>query len=365
MSVTTKTSATAVGISAGIGVLVLFFYAIALATLSDLRSSDAAGNAYAQAFGAIEIIVLWLLLAVLAIIAWAKGDMPAWTVIAAAILVPVSGFVTMTALELLARPHIPPFLWPIVIPALAPPLVVAFCFWALLPSTHARVPAIYAGGIAWGAILLLCISIMPMFQTRNAEHDQIEAGRAKNAADFAKLTVDSPLWEWVPFLARPIRRSSAMRSTASVISSGVKVTLKQCLIAAIFRSVNSAPSISHQHQRCAKRRASFYASVPSVLTLKEPNSKPFKDIAVAVGDAVSAMSWLIDYDCPCAAQAEAWETMAKTYRDPGYDIYRLAELRDPKLLGRALYENPERFSMLTPRAHLKAWLKFADDKSSA
>ena len=91
MSVTTRTSATAVGISAGIGVLVLFFYAIALATLSDLRSSDAAGNAYAQAFGAIEIIVLWLLLAVLAIIAWAKGDMPAWTVIAAAILVPGFG----------------------------------------------------------------------------------------------------------------------------------------------------------------------------------------------------------------------------------------------------------------------------------
>ncbi|MGB9298086.1 MAG: hypothetical protein WCB52_17990, partial [Pseudolabrys sp.] len=107
------------------------------------------GNAYAQAFGAIEIIVLWLLLAVLAIIAWAKGDMPAWTVIAAAILVPVSGFVTMTALELLARPHIPPFLWPIAIPALVPPLVVAFCFWALLPSTHVRVPAVYAGGIAW------------------------------------------------------------------------------------------------------------------------------------------------------------------------------------------------------------------------
>ena len=158
MSVTTKTSATAVGISAGIGVLVLFFYAIALATLSDLRSSDAAGNAYAQAFGAIEIIVLWLLL---------------------------------TALEFLARPHIPPFLWPIAIPELVPPLVVAFCFWALLPSTHVRVPAVYAGGIAWGAIFLLCISIMPMLQTRNAENEKFVAGREKYAADFAKLPMDS------------------------------------------------------------------------------------------------------------------------------------------------------------------------------
>jgi hypothetical protein len=54
--------------------------------------------------------------------------------------------------------------------------------------------------------------------------------------------------------------------------------------------------------------------------------------------------------------------MAKAYRDPNFDVVRLAELRDPKKLGRVLYEDPARFSMLTPKAHLKAWLKFADDK---
>jgi hypothetical protein len=39
----------------------------------------------------------------------------------------------------------------------------------------------------------------------------------------------------------------------------------------------------------------------------------------------------------------------------------LAELRDPKNLGKILREHPARFSMLTPKAHLKAWIDFAQD----
>lgn len=363
MPVTTKTSAAAVGISAGISVLVLLFYAIALATFSDLRSSDAAGNAYAQAFGAIEIIVLWLLLAVLAIIAWAKGDMPAWTVIAAAILVPVSGFVTMTAMELLSRPHIPPFLWPIVIPVLVPPLVVAFCFWALLPSTHVRVPVVYAGGVIWGAILLLCVSILPMLQTRNAENEKFVVGREKYAADFAKLPLDSPLWDWVPFLATPdqTRVSNALERIRHLErrqgDAEAMLDRGDFPLGDLGRlDLTPTPAL------CDKARALLRRNATS-LVLKEPNSKPYSDIAMQVSDAIAAMSWLVDYDCSCDAESLSWETMAKAYRGTNYDIYRLPELRDPKRLGRALYENPERFSMLTPRAHLKAWLKFTEDKT--
>jgi hypothetical protein len=47
-----------------------------------------AGNAHAQAFAAIEVIVLWLLLAVIAIIAGVKGVMPVPAVIAAVFLNP-------------------------------------------------------------------------------------------------------------------------------------------------------------------------------------------------------------------------------------------------------------------------------------
>jgi len=90
------------------------------------------------------------------------------------------------------------------------------------------------------------------------------------------------------------------------------------------------------------------------------NSRPYSEVAEEVEDAVVAMTWLVGYNCPCNAESLAWEAMAKAYRDPGYNVYHLAELRSPKNLGRVLNEDPDRFSMLTPKAHLRAWLKFAE-----
>ncbi len=115
-----KAAPVAIAVSIGLGVLALMFWVLALATLSDLASSDAAGNAYAQAYAAIDIFVLWGLLAVIAIIAWAKGVIAWPAALAAAILIPASGVVTLDVLELLSRPSLPPFLWPLVIPAAVP-----------------------------------------------------------------------------------------------------------------------------------------------------------------------------------------------------------------------------------------------------
>jgi len=347
----------------GLSLLILLLWILALATLSDLAGSDAAGNALARAYGAIEIIALWLLLGILALVAWAKGAMPIAAALAAAILIPASGLASISALELLAKPQDAPFLWPIVIPALAPPLVVAFCYWALLPQVRSRVRALVAGGTAWTAILVLCLSILPMMKMRDAANEKFAATREKYAIDFSKMPADSPLWEWVPFLATPdqsrvgnaldrIRHLERRQSDAELMLDRGDFPL------GYLGSFDLTPSQS----LCEKARALLRRRAEQ-LTLTESGSKQFTDITAQVGEAVAAMSWLVDYDCPCSAEAQAWESMAKAYRDPGYDVYRLAQLRDPKLLGRALYENPERFSMLTPRAHLKAWLKFADDKS--
>jgi hypothetical protein len=189
-----KASPTSVGIAAGLSILALLLWAMQLALLNDLRGSDAAGNALAQAYGAIAIILLWVLLAVLSLIAFFKGAMPVPAAIAALILIPVSGDAALSALELLRAPELAPFRWPIIIPALAPPIMVAYTFWALLPGIHVRVPAIYAGTVAWGSVLLLCIALVPFQQMRGAVGDQMEAARAKAAADFAKLAEDAPLW---------------------------------------------------------------------------------------------------------------------------------------------------------------------------
>src|SRR5215471_4150678 len=364
MTEPTRSSAGAIGFAAIVSVLIALLYILALSTLSNLRGSDAAGNAYAQAFGAIEVVVLWLLLATLAFVAIIKGAVPKLAIIAAVILVPASGFVAMTALELLSRPHIPPFLWPLVIPAVVPPLIVGFSFWALLPSLHARVPGMLAGAFAWGAILATCVAILPMLHARQAVDEKFVADRAKYAADFAKLPPDSPLWEWVPFLATPdqtrvanvldrVRHLDRRQSDAELMLDRGDFPL------GFLGSFDLTPTPA----LCEKARAMLRRQAEA-LVLKPENSKPYGEIATQVEGAIAAMNWLVDYDCGCDAESLAWENTAKAYRDPNYDVYRLPQLRDPKRLGRALYENPERFSMLTPRAHLKAWLKFTEDKSS-
>ena len=89
---------------------------------------------------------------------------------------------------------------------------------------------------------------------------------------------------------------------------------------------------------------------------------PYTEIAEQVAGALAAMEWLVGYESPCNEQSLAWESMASAYRDPGFDVVSLARLRDPKNLGRALREYPASFSKLTPKAHLRAWLRYADDK---
>jgi hypothetical protein len=359
---TEKVPTGAVTASCVLGVLALLFYAIVLATLSDLASSDAAGNAYAQAFGAIEVIVLWLLLAVIALIAGVKGRMPVPAVFAAVFLIPASGFVTMAALELLSRPEVKPFLWPLVIPAGIPPLVVMFCFWALLPKLRAAIPAQLAAGIVWGAVALLCLAIVPLQQMRDTANEQFAAARAKYAEDFAKLPADAPLWDWVPFLDKPDNSRSGAAEAGIVKlewrQSDAEIMLDRGDFPLRYLGrfdLTPTPAICDKARGLLRRQA-------AALVLKSPNGKPYSDIAQQVTDAVVAMKWLVGHDCSCDAESQAWQAMAEAYRDPSFDVVELRELRDPDQLGRQVREYPERFSMLTPKAHLKAWLSFADKK---
>src|SRR5215469_14594229 len=210
MSINPKAPGFTILAGIGLSVLILLAWVGQLATLSDLSGSDPAGNALAQAFGALEIIVLWGLLAVLALLAATKGAMPRAAALAIIILIPASGFAAMTAAGLLAEPDVAPFIWPIIIPALVPPLIVTFCFWALLTPMRATVPAGIATGIGCGATFVLCLSILPMVQIRDSAIVREAALRTKWEADFIRLPVNSPLWVWTPFLAT---RDETKRST--------------------------------------------------------------------------------------------------------------------------------------------------------
>jgi hypothetical protein len=185
----------------------------------------------------------------------------------------------------------------------------------------------------------------------------------KYDADLARVPAGAAMWEWTPFLDT---RDDTKR--AKVLDSIRGLEQRQAQAETMldrgdfpihylgFFDLDPTPVL------CDKARSLLRKQV-APLALQTPNSKPYSDIAVQVSDAVAGMNWLVGYDCSCDTESMAWETMAKGYKDTNFDVYRLAELRDPKELGRTLRERPERFSMLGPKSHLKGWLKFADDKN--
>ena len=116
--------------------LIFLVWGYDLLLLGSMTGSDPAGDDIGQALAALAMGVLWVLLGVLTLIAIVKGCLPTAVAMAAGLGVALSGLAASAVLGLLARPGVPPFLWPLVIPAGVPPLVVAFAFWALLPRQH-------------------------------------------------------------------------------------------------------------------------------------------------------------------------------------------------------------------------------------
>jgi hypothetical protein len=362
MAIVEKVSPVTLGLCVALSVLALIFYIGALSLLANLTGSDPAGNAYAQAYAAIAMAAVWLLLAIVVTLALIRGAAGWPVVVAAIVLIPAAAIASMAAQGLLASPSQPPYLWPIVIPAGIPLLVLAFAFWTLLPGLRAMLPGSYVGLAIWGAVLLLCMAIVPFSQIRNNAEEAIVTARAATKADYEKLPADAGLAVLLPFmgtlhgdmdteLTKRVRALPTRQSEAEAMLARGEFPLRY------LGQLELDPTTS----LCDKARAQLRGDV-APLVLKAGETKPYAVIAQKVSDAVIGMSWLVGHDCSCDAEALAWEQMASAYTDPNYDFYQLKRLRDPQELGRILREYPERFSMLTPKASLNAWLSFADQE---
>jgi hypothetical protein len=325
-------------------------------SLGGLGRSDPAGNAMAQGFAGLGLILLWLLLSILALIAATKGAMPSWTR-PALLLVPASGVAALGALELLARPGHPPGHWPMLIPLFVPPLIVTYCLWALLrpPMTGQRAAALL------GAIAVLSAAIVPLTVVRRTTIAQEENTSASQRATVASLPADAPLWDFVPFLdARDQRIGNEARARIRALARR-QADAEAMLARGDFPlgylgafALELTPSLCEKARALLRQRA-------AALVLPAPGSKPYGEIEGEVSAAFNALSWLIGYGCDAGAESLAWETMAKAYRDPRYTVSLLAGLREPGQLGRTLRQDPERFEQLNQESHLKAWIKFTDD----
>lgn len=292
----------AVAASVLLSTLILLIWLLQTASLADLGHSDAAGNAMAQGFTAIEIIVLWVLLAVLLAVCGVAGRMPWPAAAAAVILLPASGYAAIIALDLLANNDTPPYLWPIVTPTLVPPIVVGFCFWTLLPVLRSMIPTALAAGVAWGATLLLCVALWPMVKSREAAIEQQEALRAKWDADFASLSPGASLWDLTPFLdTRDDTRQTAALERIRKLDrrqAETEVMLDRGDFPLLYLGridLDPTPSL------CDKARADLRRQVKSLMP-QAAGSRPYAEVADRVAAALAAMKWLVGNGCSCDAE---------------------------------------------------------------
>lgn len=336
--------------------LAMFLWLILLAMMSDLGRSDPAGNAMAQGFAGLGIILLWVLLSILALITATKGAMPKWAR-GALLLVPASGVAAIAALELLARPGSAPWHWPLVIPALVPPLIATYCLWTLVrpAMTNARAAAFL------GAVALISAAIVPMVAIRAAGVANEENTDAKLRAALAALPADAPLSEFLPFLkARDQRIASDARARIASLARRQSDAETMLARGELPLGEMAAFGLDMTPVLCESARAELRRRVAPLIPAT-PDTVPYSVVEPEVRAALNAMFWLTGYGCAVDAESLAWETMAKAHRNAGYDVNLLAAMREPGRLGKRLREDPERFSQLNAQSHLKAWLKFSDD----
>jgi hypothetical protein len=111
--------------------------------------SDPAGEGLAAAFSAIYVAAIWILLALALGLAGARGGMPAWSLIPAFVVHPLSCGVALAVVggsrknRTRRRAAV----------LLAPPLLAAYAFCAFFPALRAEIPPGAGALCVWGAVL--------------------------------------------------------------------------------------------------------------------------------------------------------------------------------------------------------------------
>ncbi len=209
------------GFSTGFVVVLLvtcLLFVITAATISDSRSSDAAGNAMSGALAAMFAGALWIALAVLLVMAAAAGAMVSWAPWALFGLVPAALIAFFLAMGHFGEGDESAL---IVVMAL-PPLLMLYAAWARFPALHgvfkpASTSAVLlslVGVLSIGAIVAGRHARLPNPHARS-DYAAAESARMQEAAKgerqahereaaaFARLGPDSHLADYLPYLRKP------------------------------------------------------------------------------------------------------------------------------------------------------------------
>ena len=320
---------------------------VALVSLSQVVGRDVHGDAVvAQAiafFAALAFLGLtWLWLGGLLLMASAGGAMPASAHLAALLLYPASAAGAAAAIYLVQDPK---QWWPVIVPALIPPITAGYVFALHRPELR----ALFAGRGSFavgGVILLLSLAPWPsLFQTlarkseQRAEHERAQQQwdieekarvRAENLLKLAAMSPDEPVMNWYGLLEdeggvraeafeklRHVPRRQA--DIEDMLSWGVPKAMM------LLPDLDLAPT----PQLCASAHAFLRKRVRD--SAQGPTDEPAPYTSEGyVTESIAGIRWLISHGCDCDLSLAAIDAMVRTYKDSPERqkvLASLAELR--------------------------------------
>jgi hypothetical protein len=313
-------------VTSALTVIALLLWVFLVATVASLTTSDPAGNGLAEVYAVFTSFGLWALLAVILIIAGIRGAMSARSIVCAVILLPGSCVATFAAIETLKDAS--GSRWAIVVPALAPPLLLAYAAWLYLPAARAMVSPQLADGFTWGVLLLLAAAPWPkILQDRHEARiataeassewkfqraQEIEDKHEKLRAHFERLGPDSPLWEWVDLVASGEMREHALAGIR-------KLTRRQADVEMMLDRGWSFPMLElpnlalESTAGLCERARSFLRQRAEAL--HDPEPPPYTVVAPRIEIYLPAMRWLVENHCNCASELRAVEDAVGAYPD--------------------------------------------------
>ena len=325
-------------------VITVLLWAATVANGVTMRSSDAAGNALSHAFGVLMAIALFVLMAILLVLAAIRGEMPMWMRIAAVILVPASGAATIAAIELLSQSTEWPVRWPLAIPVLAPALLVAMALWGYIPSVRAVAPAPVVGTVAFGALALLSVAPWPLLRERSrirtAGPGELQAIRAAKRASsgsaerdararaLESLESEPSLYAYLPFtepgdplreraMARIVSLPERQREAEEMVRMGNVAAMREVPNLA----VTATPAL------CDAARESIILHARRVRPDDGERPRSYAMAARDVEFYMPTVEWLTQRGCSLGDALSELETTAHAYPDSPERARFLARLR--------------------------------------
>jgi hypothetical protein len=331
-------------------VLAVVLWVATVANTITIRSSDPAGNALSHAFGVLMAIALWVLLAILVVLAAIRGIMPVWMRLAAVVLVPAGGVATIGAIEVMSQVTEWPVKWPLLVPIFAPALVVVLALWTYVPSMHTAVSAPIGAVIVFAGLTVLSIAPWPLLRerkrVRHAGPGELQAirtakrarwsdaDRAARRAEFAVIERGASLYEWLPFTepGDPLRE----RALAAILQlPNRQQEIEEMVRAGNVAAVREVPNLGAEATPalCDAGREAIVFHARRVRPDDGAPTTPYGRYARDVEFYMPTVEWLAARGCSLGNALAELDTTARVYGDSPERtrfLARLAELRGVK-----------------------------------